>query len=130
MKIYIASNIHHRDRWRALRDAGVPFISSWLDHPDAENLVELWDCCTTEPAEADVTIIYTESADTPRGSLVECGVALGAGKHVIQVGTCGNLQANGRSDASFTKHRNWRQVPTIEDALQLAQLIVAASFED
>ena len=126
MKIYIASKVYHSQKWRALREQGVPIIASWIDYDesdvfDEEGKRKLWDACATEPAEADITIVYASPGDVLKGALIECGVALGAGRHVIQVGTCQSLQAGDRSDASFSKHARWLTAASMEEALALAR---------
>lgn len=123
MKIYVASNIRHAPMWRKLRARGEPIISSWLDWTGVAS-PRLWDLCTSEPADADVTITYAEETDTPKGTLIECGVALGAGKHVIQVGSCPNFRSSRLTDASFTMYRNWHRAKSIKAALKLARELV------
>lgn len=131
--IYIASKIWHAPKWRALKEQGHNIIASWIDpqyfEADGKTGLPLehyqarflWDGCAKEPAIADVTIIYAEQGDVLKGGLIECGAALGAGKFVIQVGSCASLEAGDGSDATFTKHHRWYRADSIDEALSMAR---------
>ncbi len=89
MSIYIASKAKHGARWRTLRASGVPIISSWIDESEPGQTVSfplLWVRNIREAASARVLIAYNEPGESPKGSLVEVGAALGAGNPVLWVG--------------------------------------------
>ena len=88
--IYIASKAKHAARWLALRNNGLPVISTWIDEPEPGAWVEgtgaAWAKYTREAATADVVLAYGEEGEVQKGALVEIGCALGAGKKVFLVG--------------------------------------------
>lgn len=92
MTFYCASKTRHADKWKALRAAGNPVNSTWIDEAgpgDTLDFAHLWVRCVTEASEADALLLYCDHDDGPeilKGALVEVGAALGAGKPVFAVG--------------------------------------------
>lgn len=87
--VYTASRSKHAHRWRELRSAGHPIISSWIDEAgegETSDWGDLWRRCLEEAKGADVLILYAEEGETLRGALLEAGAALTAGRRVIYVG--------------------------------------------
>lgn len=87
--IYIASKTKHADKWRALRAAGEPIISTWIDEAgqgETSDFDDLWRRCISEPARAAVLIAYCEPGDVLKGGWVEIGAALSSGTPVFGVG--------------------------------------------
>lgn len=87
--IYVASKTKHAARWRALRAAGVPIISTWIDDHETghtSDLGDIWCRSIDEASRATALIVYHEPGETPKGSLVEIGAALAAGTRVYAVG--------------------------------------------
>lgn len=83
MTIYIASKTKHADKWKALRDAGVPIISTWIDEAgvgETDDWNDLWTRCLTEAEAADTIIVYCEPEDNLRGAWIELGVYLATHK--------------------------------------------------
>lgn len=110
--VYIASKSAHGARWRTLRAAGFPIISTWIDESgdgETKSWSDLWRRCVSEAAAADFTILYRHPGEYLKGALVEVGAALAAGKQVIIVG-CGDL--------SFRFHPNVIQALDLRDAFE------------
>lgn len=121
-RLYIASDVRHAAKWRALRAVATPpftFNMSWidwrLDMGDTRVRQLLWIACAREAAAADGLILYLEPGETRKGALIEAGAALGAGKPVFQVGTCASVEAGEGSDASFTSHPRWHRFRRLDD---------------
>ena len=77
--IYIASKIKHAPIWRALRDKGIPIISSWIDEAEpgqTEDFADLWTRCINEASHAGALILYAEEGEVLKGAYIEVGAAL------------------------------------------------------
>lgn len=114
MGIYIASKTRHADRWLAMRDAGAPIISTWIDEAgegQSADLHDLWSRCISESKECDTLIVYRESEDVLKGAWVEIGAALANGVPVYAVGLDGFTIAH---------YRGIQHFPTIEAAFAAA----------
>ncbi len=86
---YTASKTKHAPKWRALRDAGVPIVSTWIDEAgegETSDYSDLWERCIREAVSAAVCIVYREEEETLKGALVEMGAALAAGREVRWIG--------------------------------------------
>lgn len=90
VKVYTASRTRHAAKWRAMREAGVTVVSTWIDEAgpgESTSVSDLWTRCVREARDADVLLLYVEDGDLPiKGALVEVGAALAAGKPVCVVG--------------------------------------------
>lgn len=87
--IYMASKTKHAHLWRALRNNGLPIISTWIDEANPGETADfscLWTRCIAESSRADVTIVYAEPGEILKGAFVEVGCALASGKRVLAVG--------------------------------------------
>jgi hypothetical protein len=114
MSIYIASKTRHADRWLAMRAAGAPIISTWIDEAgegESADLHDLWERCISESKSCDTLIVYRESQDILKGAWVEIGAALASGVPVYAVGLDGFTISN---------YRGIRHFPTIEEAFTAA----------
>lgn len=114
MSIYIASKTRHADRWLAMRAAGAPIISTWIDEAGegaSADLHDLWDRCITESKSCKTLIVYREPDDVLKGAWVEIGAALAAGVPVFAVGLDG---------FTISHFRGIRHFPTIEEAFAAA----------
>jgi hypothetical protein len=92
VRVYCASKSKHAFWWRALRAAGVPIISSWLDSPlnsgELNPTPDLWSRHWTrciEEASADICLFVDLPGEIQCGSLIEAGAALASGKRVFIV---------------------------------------------
>lgn len=112
--IYIASKTKHGPRWRALRAAGEPIISTWIDEAEVgatSDWPDLWIRCVGEASCAAVTIVYAEAGEVLKGAWVEVGAALACGRRVIAVCV---------DEFSVFHHPSIERSSTIEEALRLA----------
>jgi NTP pyrophosphatase (non-canonical NTP hydrolase) len=108
--IYIASKSHHFARSQALREAGAPIISTWIDEGEVgatSDFSDLWVRCVSEAASASALIAYGEPGETLKGALVEIGAALAAGKPVYLVGEI---------PGTFDNHPLARRAASVEEA--------------
>lgn len=125
--IYIASKTRHAPKWKALRSAGWPIISTWIDEAEeaaSKDLTDLWVRCVDEASKIDCLIIYTERGDTIlRGAYLEMGCALGNGKPVITVGF-------DRDVFSALHHPLVSEADTIEAALEKAKVFLGMCTHD
>ena len=125
--VYIASRTRHAKKWRDLRSAGAPIISSWIDLIDddgtdaaEEDFDGLWAKILTEIGGARGLVLYAEPSDFPfRGAFIETGMAMMAGLPVAVVAPDVDLDEHGRPLGTWIKHRNVRVLPDMTAALAL-----------
>lgn len=113
--IYIASKAKHGPRWVALRGAGAPITSTWIDEHEegaTTDWSDLWDRCIAEASSAAVMVVYVEPGEVHKGSLVELGAALHAGVPVLWVGP---------EYSTAPRHRLVTKVSSIDLAMSLAR---------
>ncbi len=104
MKVYIASKLHHAEKFQSLREAWkvdhIDLHARWhdqaeLEHADhkltAEDFHIFWLVDEEDVKQSDALILYGERQDKLRGALVEAGIAIGAGILVILVGDCADF---------------------------------------
>lgn len=118
VRIYVASKTRHAPMWKALRERGVPIISTWIDEAgpgETADLSELWTRCVREVENSTALLLYKEEADVLKGAWVELGVALSCDIRVSAVGI-GN-------DVSVGKHPNVRHFSSVDEALKSRWLI-------
>lgn len=87
--IYVASKAKHGAFWRRLRERGYPICSSWIDESEPGQTTDwpgLWSRVVSEVSESDCLIHLLFPGETPKGALVEVGVALARGVPVYWVG--------------------------------------------
>lgn len=117
---YIASKSKHAARWRAMRAAGAPFISTWIDEdgPGESHMPSFWECALSECSYAGGGayggIVYVEPGETHKGSLVEMGALLAGGSPIVWVGPKDYLSA--------LRHPNVRFADSPEEALEVLQV--------
>jgi hypothetical protein len=94
MKCYVAGKSRHWPWLAALRAAGLPLASSWLDwehnrdsysEPSSDDWAKHSETCLREAAECDVLILYVREDEQHFGALLETGSALAAGKQVFLI---------------------------------------------
>jgi hypothetical protein len=116
-RVYVASKSSRAAEWRALRSAGLPITSSWIDwplkrpdlrEPSPTEWREHWDNCIKEASAADITLMVAYPGETHRGAILEIGGALSAGKKVYLVST---------SEWTFRHHPNVKSFPNLEAAI-------------
>lgn len=88
--VYVASRTAHAGLWKALREAGAPIISTWIDEAgDGETLRydEFWSRIRDEISRCRCLIFYIAGVqDFPmKGALIEAGIALALDKPVYVV---------------------------------------------
>lgn len=112
--VYIASKVRHASKWLALRAAGVPIVSTWIDEAgDYATLdwPDLWRRCITEASNAAACIVYVEPGDVLKGALLEMGAAMASGVPVFWVGPIDLAPSTHRGAYGVT------HVATMEEAL-------------
>jgi len=94
MNVAVASKAKHAAWWAALRTAGIPIVSGWIDwplnapgapEPTADDWRGHWASCLTDAAAADVLLFLDMPNETQCGSLIELGAALAFGRQVFLV---------------------------------------------
>lgn len=84
--LYVASRTNRANLWKALRDDGVPIVSSWIDEAgegETGDFSELWSRIQSEIASSVGLLFYADTRDAPwKGAFVEIGIALALGKQV------------------------------------------------
>ena len=116
---YIASKTAHAARWKALRAAGVPIISTWIDEAgvgESSDLGDLWRRCIGEAAGATCLVVYREPGEVLKGAFVEVGAALAAGRKVYAVGM---------DDLTVAHHAGVVRCASLDEAILAASLEVA-----
>ena len=89
MSIYVASKTKHADLWKAMRAAGYPINSTWIDEAGVGETLDfndLWTRCINEAAYCDALVVYREPDDVLKGAWVELGAALSHDRPVMAVG--------------------------------------------
>lgn len=112
--IYIASKVAHAQRWRDLRAAGVPIISTWIDEAgegESQDLQDLWDRCLSEASSAAAIIIHRELDEVLKGAWVELGAAASHSVPVFAVGI---------EQFTIARHRRIHHFATFDEALAAA----------
>ena len=87
--IYVASKAKYGHEWVALRDSGLPIISTWIDESGdgcTSDWPGLWTRCVTEAASAQALVLICRDGDVLKGAWVEVGAALAAGRPIFAVG--------------------------------------------
>lgn len=111
---YVASKAKHGPRWRELRAAGFPVVSTWIDESEVgatSDWGDLWTRCIAEAAGAGALVVYAEPGEVLKGGLAEMGAALAMGRPVF---------ATGIEDQSVRHHPLVTRAETLEDAVLLA----------
>lgn len=99
-KIYTASKIYHKEKWRQHRilwDEDIDFTARWIhmedvpDHSDTtfwthEQQLLHWHQDVQDVRRSDWLIAYKEKGDQLSGTLVECGLAIAYNIPIITVG--------------------------------------------
>lgn len=87
--IYVASKAMYGREWVAMREAGVPIISTWIDQSgfgDTSDWPKLWLNCIAEASSANALVLIRRPRDIIKGAWVEVGAALGNNVPVFAVG--------------------------------------------
>lgn len=113
---YVASKSKHAPRWRAMRTAGAPIVSTWIDEdgPGRSHMPSLWERAFSECSSAYGGIVYVEPGEVQKGALVEMGALLAHGAPVVWVGP--------RDYLSGLRHPNVRFADSPEEALEVLQV--------
>jgi len=114
-QIFVASRTRHAAKWRSLREAGWPIISTWIDEAGPEESRSLRNLalrCIQEAASCSYFILYCEVGDQLKGALLECGAALANSIPVYSVGTCQSISR------IFEHHPCWHSCVSIDEALE------------
>ena len=112
--VYIASKTKHGPRWRDMRAAGAPIVSTWIDEAEAgatSDWPDLWRRCVSEASAAATTIVYAEAGEILKGGWIEVGAALAHGRRVIAVVA---------DNFSVFHHPDIERVATVDEAFKLA----------
>ena len=87
--VYIASKAKYGHEWLAMRDAGYPVISTWIEESGEGQTLDwpdLWTRCISEASKAAVLVLVCRDGDTLKGAWAEVGAALANGRRVLAVG--------------------------------------------
>lgn len=118
--IYVASKISHAPKWRAMRDAGVPINSTWIDRDDPldpDELSDLWVHCIREVQCADAVVAYRANIDEHlKGALSEIGAALALGIPVFAVGLTG---------LTIHRHPGITNLDSLDEAFNAARIVAS-----
>lgn len=92
-KVYGASKLKHAPLWQGLRMTwqDIEWTARWPDLvggvEDNDNFArEFWRHDVQDVMRSDCVLLYSQPDDRLRGALVEAGVGIALGKHVIVVG--------------------------------------------
>lgn len=119
-KVYIASKIRYAPVWRELYShSDIHIVSRWPfletqvdDRPT--NCRKFWQDDFTDVSSADILILFAEEGENLRGALVEVGIALGLGKHIIVIG-------DHKDHGTWWHHPQVKKVINLEQAIKLAR---------
>lgn len=116
IRVYMASKVKHAPRWRAMREAGFPIISTWIDEAGPGETLDRPDLGRRgidEPSSADFLIAYAEEGERQQGALVEIGAALSAGVRVLAIGPVI------KESSAFAHHPLWRWCGSLNEAIDI-----------
>ena len=124
VRIYIASKMHHAERWRGLYDelpdvhicSHWPFLEPFV-HPSGENARKFWHDDVQDISDCHALIVYAEEGEKLRGALVEAGIAIGMGRPVIVVGEHPDF-------GTWSFHPKVSRATTLAEAVQQARQLV------
>lgn len=126
MRVYVASNLKHRNRWiDVLRETGVETSSRWLHMGESKDdksfRADVWIKCVEDVKSSKALVYYKAEGDSMKGALVEIGIAFASG---IPVVICGD----GPFDNSFFCHPlvSGRVGPTMEHGLTVALALIGS----
>lgn len=121
MSIFTSSRTRHASIWRALRSAGLPIISTWIDEAgvgETADFGDLWIRCVNEAKSASALILYREDNEPLKGALIEAGSALGAGVPVFTVG------CDDPSEYSFLNHPLVTRCVSLEECCEKVRALL------
>lgn len=87
--IYVASKSAYGREWVAMRETGVPIISTWIDQSGLGETMDwplLWTNCIAEASSANALVLIRRHYDILKGAWIEMGAALGNNIPVFAVG--------------------------------------------
>lgn len=89
--VYLASKLAHAKKWRELDWPEINLTARWphshVGVPDTADFARLfWTEDEDDVMSSDVVLVYAEDGEHLRGALVEAGMGIALGKHVIVVG--------------------------------------------
>ncbi len=118
VRVYTASKLQHAELWLELHKtcpeihftARWPFVVGKI--PDAPEFArKFWQDDHADVARADVVLVYAAGPEEHlRGALVEAGIGIALGKHIVVVG-------KHQDYGTWQFHPQVSQYDTIEDAL-------------
>jgi hypothetical protein len=123
--VYVASKAKHASWWCALRAAGIPISSSWIDwqfnvpgapEPTADAWRGHWSGCLISAAAADILLFFDAPGENQCGALIELGAELAFGKQVFLVS---------ENWWSIEHHPRCRKFRRLEDAIAAIKAIEA-----
>jgi hypothetical protein len=126
VKVYCASKSKWAPWFRALRCAGVPISSTWIDAqlnvpgtdpPSEDTWADHWEKCIDQSRDCDVCLFVSHDGEQACGQLIEAGAALAAGKRVFVVSPY---------EWTFAHHPRCRIFPSLEAAIQAIMAGAAA----
>jgi hypothetical protein len=123
LTVAVASKAKHYAWWQALRPAGVPIISTWIDwpfgipgtpEPKALDWQARWERNISDAgAIPDILLVLDLPGENQCGSLIELGAALSAQAHGKQI----QVFLVSENWWSVEHHRNVRKFRRLEDAI-------------
>lgn len=87
--VYVASKAKYGPEWLALRAAGYPVLSTWINESgegQTSDWPDLWSRCISEASRAAALVLICRPGDTLKGAWAEVGAALANGRRVFAVG--------------------------------------------
>ena len=117
-RVYFASKLKHRAKWRALKDMRVHAHARWLRHneigtPDTPEFASrFWVEDHEDVAAADYVIVYAEQGEHLRGALVEAGIAIALDVPVLVIGDHPDF-------GTWQHHPSVTRCATLDDAFNL-----------
>jgi hypothetical protein len=116
LRVYVSSKSRHHALWRAVRAAGVDIRADWIDaefnisgrEPSPAEWSEHWAKCIEQARKADVVLLFAQSDENQRGSLVELGAGIAGGAEILCVSP---------HPWSFKHHPKVRNFASLEEAI-------------
>ena len=126
IKVYPASKLHHVELWHKWREEwtkdDIIIVARWpFSHvgtvPDRSHFAKVfWQHDLEDVIKADVVLVYAVDGEHLKGALVEAGMAIALGKHVIVVGIHPDY-------STWQYHPLVHRVPDLEDATTLMKCL-------
>ena len=111
-RVYFASKVKHYQKWIAFSHPQIAVSSTWMHHAyNVRDWPEHWARIIAEIDNSDFLIAYHEPGETPKGALIEIGLAMARGIPIYAI--------NFGSEHTWQWHVRVEIVSSVDEAIAL-----------